>query len=55
MQQAGLKWPRIIINEMLKRESHKYRAKVKRHDDVEGIYSVAIEGIVNASGMTKIC
>nr|GMD16164.1 Serine/threonine-protein phosphatase 7 long form-like [Ipomoea batatas] len=35
---------------MLNREKHKYRAHFRRHDDVQGLYSVAIEGSVNASG-----
>nr|GMC60620.1 DNA-binding WRKY [Ipomoea batatas] len=35
---------------MLKREGLKYRAHVKRHDDVQGIYSVALEGDFNISG-----
>ncbi|XP_019168812.1 PREDICTED: uncharacterized protein LOC109164720 [Ipomoea nil] len=50
MQQGGLQWPRNILDEMLKRESHKYRAIVKRHDDLDGIYSVAIEGDINRYG-----
>ncbi|XP_031101908.1 uncharacterized protein LOC116005810 [Ipomoea triloba] len=50
MQQAGLPWPRTIFDEMLNREKHKYQARFRRHDDVQGLYSVAIERSVNASG-----
>ncbi|XP_019172100.1 PREDICTED: uncharacterized protein LOC109167534 [Ipomoea nil] len=50
MQQGGLQWPRNIFDEMLKREGHKYRAIIKHHDDLDGIYLVAIEGDLNRHG-----
>ncbi|XP_019200458.1 PREDICTED: uncharacterized protein LOC109194028 [Ipomoea nil] len=53
MRQAGLQWPRKILDEMLKMDTYKFRAKVKRHDDVQGVYTIAIEGVVTPSERPK--